>query len=57
MTPLIGDGYILAVDSSQTDPFELNGKIVIAWQKDMELMVSRLQHYDHSVGGSGWSNG
>lgn len=47
MNPLIYDGYILAVDSSQTDRLELNGKIVIAWNKDMGLTVSRLQHYDH----------
>ncbi len=30
MSPLIYDGYILAVDSSQTDRSKLNGKIVIA---------------------------
>ena len=48
MMPLIGDGYILAVDSSQTDAAELKGKVVIAWHKDTELMVSRLQHYDHT---------
>jgi len=49
MLPLIGDGYILAVDSSQTDPFELNGKVVVTWHKDRELMVSRLHHYDHTA--------
>ena len=48
MMPLIGDGYILAVDSSQTDTVKLNGKVVISLYKDMELMVSRLQHYDHT---------
>ena len=48
MTPLINDGYILAVDSSQTDFSELNGKVVVAWNKDMGLMVSRLQNYDHT---------
>lgn len=48
MMPLIGDGYILVVDSSQTDFSKLNGKVVIAWHKDMGLMVSRLQHYDHT---------
>ena len=48
MMPLIYDGYILAVDSSQSDLSELNGKVVIAWHKDMGLMVSRLQHYDHT---------
>ena len=46
--PLINDGYILAVDSSQTDLSELSDKVVIAWHKDMGLMVSRLQHYDHT---------
>ena len=48
MVPLIYDGYILVVDSSQSDPSELNGKVVIAWHKDMGLMVSRLQLYDHT---------
>ncbi len=48
MIPLIYDGYILAVDSSQTDLSELNGKVVVAWNKDMGLMVSRLQNYDHT---------
>jgi SOS-response transcriptional repressor LexA len=48
MLPLINDGYILVVDSSQTSLSDLNGKIVIAWHKDMGLMVSRLEHYDHT---------
>ncbi len=48
MMPLINDGYILAVDSAQTDTSELNDKIVIAWHKDMGLIVSRLHHYDHT---------
>jgi SOS-response transcriptional repressor LexA/DNA-binding XRE family transcriptional regulator len=48
MRPLIHDGYILAVDSSQIDPAKLNGKVVIAWHKDMGLTVSRLQHYNHT---------
>jgi phage repressor protein C with HTH and peptisase S24 domain len=48
MMPLIGDGYIVAVDSSQSDPSELNDKVVIAWHKDNGLMVSRLRHYDHT---------
>ena len=48
MMPLIDDGYIVAVDSSQTDLSELNDKVVIAWHKDMGLMVSRLHHYDHT---------
>ena len=48
MMPLIHDGYILAVDSSQTNPAKLNGKVVIAWHRDMGLTVSRLQRYDHT---------
>ena len=48
MTPLICDGYILVVDSLQTDLSKLNSRVVIAWHKDMGLMVSRLQHYDHT---------
>jgi len=48
MMPLIHDGYILAVDSSQTDPGKLSGKIVIAWHRDMGLIVTRLQHYHHT---------
>jgi len=37
MSPLIHDGYILAVDSAQTEIAELNGKIVIAWHRDKGL--------------------
>ncbi len=48
MMPLIHDGYILVVASSQTDPAKLNGKVVIAWHRDMGLTVSRLQRYDHT---------
>ena len=49
MSPLIQDGYILAVDSSQTEVNALNGKIVIAWHKDKGLTVSRLHRYDHTL--------
>jgi len=45
MSPLIDDGYIVAVDSSQTDHVKLQGRVVIAWNKDMGLTVSRLQRY------------
>jgi SOS-response transcriptional repressor LexA len=48
MNPLLYDGYILVVDSSQIDPSKLDGKIVIAWHKDKGLTVSRLQAYDHT---------
>jgi len=48
MSPLIQDGCILAVDSSQNDQTQLNGKIVIAWHKDKGLTVSRLRRFDHT---------
>lgn len=48
MMPLLQDGYIVAVDSSQSDRAKLNGKIVIAWHKDMGLTVSRLERYGHT---------
>ncbi len=46
MAPLIGDGFIVAVDSSQTDNNKLDGKIVVAWNKDKGLAISRLRRYD-----------
>jgi phage repressor protein C with HTH and peptisase S24 domain len=49
MSPLIHDGYILAVDFSQNSLRDLGNKIVIAWHKDMGLTVSRLRVYDHTV--------
>jgi len=49
MSPLIHDGYILAVDSAQTEIGELNGKIVIAWHRDKGLAVSRLKRFDHTI--------
>ena len=48
MMPLIHDGYILAVDTSQTDHINLDGKIVIAWHRDKGMTVSRLHAYDHT---------
>jgi SOS-response transcriptional repressor LexA len=48
MTPTIGDGYIVAADSSQTDRSKLDGKVVIAWNKDRGLTVSRFRRYDHT---------
>jgi SOS-response transcriptional repressor LexA/DNA-binding XRE family transcriptional regulator len=45
MAPLINDGYILAVDSSQHDHAKLEGDIVIAWNKNKGLTVSRLKRY------------
>jgi hypothetical protein len=49
MSPLIHDGYIVAVDSAQTEVAELNGKIVIAWHRDKGLTVSRLNRFDHTI--------
>jgi SOS-response transcriptional repressor LexA len=48
MAPIICDGYIVAVDSSQTDRRKLNGTFVIAWKKDRGLTVSRFRRYDHT---------
>jgi SOS-response transcriptional repressor LexA len=48
MEPTMCDGDIIAVDSSQTDISKLNGKIVIAWNRDKGLTVSRLKSYDHT---------
>lgn len=45
MTPLIDSEYILVVDSSQTNRSKLNGKIVLAWNKDVGLTVSRFRRY------------
>jgi SOS-response transcriptional repressor LexA len=41
MSPLISDGDIVAVDCSQTDPKELTGKIVVSWQQEHGLVLSR----------------
>ena len=45
MAPLISDGSILAADTSQRDQAELDGKIIITWNKTMGLNVSRLKWY------------
>jgi Peptidase S24-like len=41
MSPLISHGDIIAVDCSQSDPDELNGKVVVAWHRETGLSVSR----------------
>ena len=46
MTPLIEDGDIVALDSSQTDPDELNGKIIVAWHPEHGLSLSRFFRVD-----------
>lgn len=48
MNPLIQSGYILVVDSSQTDRSKLDGKVVIAWHKETGLTVSSFRRYDHT---------
>jgi transcriptional regulator with XRE-family HTH domain len=45
MEPLIRDGDIAAVDSSQTDRATLDGKIVIITNEEKGLCVSRLRRY------------
>jgi len=49
MSPMIQDGNVVAVDSSQIDMNGLDGKIVIAWHKDQGLTISRLRLYDQTV--------
>jgi len=41
MSPLINDGDIVAVDASQTNPDELNRKIVVAWHRQSGLSLAR----------------
>lgn len=48
MMPLIHDGYIVVIDTSQTSHNDLYGQIVIAAHKEHGLMVSRLQRFDHT---------
>jgi SOS-response transcriptional repressor LexA len=46
MSPLILDGYIIAVDTSDNDPEELLGKIVVAHHEKKGLIISRLTRFD-----------
>jgi transcriptional regulator with XRE-family HTH domain len=48
MSPLILDGYIIAVDTSDTAHDDLIGKIVVAWNREQGLLVSRLIRFDHT---------
>lgn len=48
MSPLILDGYIVAVDTSDTAHDDLIGKIVVAWNREQGLLVSRLIRFDHT---------
>jgi len=45
MEPLIHDGDIAAVDSSQTDRAHLDGKVVIVSNEEKGLCVSRLRRF------------
>lgn len=48
MMPLIHDGYIIVVDTKQTNRLKLYGQIVVAAHKEQGLIVSRLQRFDHT---------
>jgi phage repressor protein C with HTH and peptisase S24 domain len=49
MSPLILDGHIIAVDTSQVSRDPLVGKIVVAWNSENKgLVVSRLARFDHT---------
>lgn len=41
MSPLINDGDVAAVDTSQTNPKDLNRKIVVAWHRENGLALAR----------------
>jgi SOS-response transcriptional repressor LexA len=44
--PLIHDGYIIVIDTSQTNRAKLYGQVVVAAHKEHGLIVSRLQRFD-----------
>ena len=49
MSPLILDGYIIAVDTSNTSRDDLIGQIVVARNaREKRLLVSRLIRFDHT---------
>jgi transcriptional regulator with XRE-family HTH domain len=48
MSPLILDGYIIAVDTSETNREKLLGKIVVAFNEKEGLVVSRLTRFGHT---------
>lgn len=48
MSPLILDGYIIAIDTSEIEHDSLVGQIVVASHKDKGLLVSRLIRFDHT---------
>lgn len=49
MSPLILDGYLIAVDTANNSREKLRGQIVVAWNKEnRQLVVSRLIRFDHT---------
>lgn len=48
MSPLILDGYIIAMDTSEVNHDKLVGQIVVASHKDKGLLVSRLIRFDQT---------
>jgi len=48
MMPLIHDGYIVVVDTSQTNRLKLYGQLVVAASEEHGLVVSRLQRFDRT---------
>lgn len=48
MSPLILDGYIIAIDTSNVSHKNLIGQIVVASNIDKGLLVSRLIQFDHT---------
>jgi phage repressor protein C with HTH and peptisase S24 domain/DNA-binding XRE family transcriptional regulator len=48
MSPLILDGYVIAVDTSAISRESLLGQVVVAWNAEKKrLLVSRLMRFDH----------
>ena len=48
MSPLILDGYVIAVDTHDVHHDKLAGQIVVAWNVAKGLIVSRLIRFDHT---------
>ena len=47
MVPLLQNGYVIVVDTSQVNPSEIeSGDIVVVSHESKGLVVSRLMHYD-----------
>ena len=68
MMPLVHDGYIIVVDTSQTHRKGLYGQMIVAAHNERGLILSRLQGFDDTevlvpgnreyesvtMSGSGW---